>query len=180
LQANDDPLRVDLSRTVELEGPRLQLREWPGQRGPLVHVPDPRAPAESSCIAALADGLAPQYRVLSLQPRGVGTYQVDAADLLAMLDAFGFRAPVLLAEGLGCVPAVLVAAWYARRIAGLVLVDPEYQTQRSEGDVRAYALTDCPPDWAALRARLSCPVLVVSAAERVVKQVGQFLESAYA
>jgi hypothetical protein len=46
--------------------------------------------------------------------------------------------------------------------------------------VRAYALTDCPPDWAGLRTRLTCPVLVLSAAETVVKQVGQFLEGAYA
>jgi len=97
-----------------------------------------------------------------------------------VLDAFGFRAPVLVGEGLGCVAAVLVAAWHSGRIAGLVLVEPIYETPRSEGDVRAYALIDCPPDWAGLRARLTCPVLVLSAAETIVEQVGQFLECAYA
>jgi pimeloyl-ACP methyl ester carboxylesterase len=173
--ADDDRLRVCLERTVELEGPRLRVRDWPGHRGPVVHVQDPAGPPASSFVEAFAASVAPRYRVLSLQPRDSGTYQVDAADLLAMLDTFGFRAPVLLGERLGCVPALLVAAWHPDRMAGLVLVDPLYAAPLAD-DVRSRALLDCPPDWPRLRARILCPVLETGSGASVGEEIRRFLD----
>lgn len=173
--ADDDRLRVCLERTIELDGPRLRLRDWPGRGGPVVHVADPMGPLYDSVVGALAATLAPRYRVLSLQPRDLGTYQVDAADLLAMLDTFGFRAPVLVGERLGCVAAVLVAAWHAGRVAALVLVEPRYAAPATD-DARSLALLQCPPDWSALLARVMCPVLVVGSAESEVPRIGRFLD----
>jgi pimeloyl-ACP methyl ester carboxylesterase len=164
---------VHLERTIDLAEVHLRVRDWPGFGGPLVHVPDP-LDADDSLVEALAARLAPGYRVLSLKPRGGSPYQVDAADLLAMLDQFGFETPVLLAERLGCVPATLVAAWHAGRVAGLVLVNPTYESPLSDG-VEARALRDCPPDWALLRGSVACPVLVPSAGFGVVDEVEAFL-----
>jgi pimeloyl-ACP methyl ester carboxylesterase len=83
-------------------------------------------------------------------------------DLLGVLDQFGFLQlqPVLLGEGLGCLPVVLVAAWYPQRVGSLILVDP---TLHSVGDdVGAMSLRECPPDWPTLRARVACEVLELS------------------
>jgi pimeloyl-ACP methyl ester carboxylesterase len=155
----DRRLRVCLERTIELAEVRLRLREWPGVAGPLVHVPDPLA-GDDSFVQGLAEVFAPRYRVLSVHPRGASPYQVDAGDVLAMLDQFGFASPVLVGEGLGCVAALLVAAWHTGRVAGLVLVEPAYAPPLS-GGLAARAVKDCPPDWASLRAAVHCPVLDV-------------------
>lgn len=162
-----------LERTLELPEVRLRLRDWPGRAGPLVHVPDPLAP-QDTLVEALAAALAPRWRILSVQPRGASPYQVDAADLLAVLDQFGFETPVLVAEGLGCVAALLVAAWHVRRVAGLVLVEPTCAAPLTEGLPRR-ALLDCPPDWPALRRAVSCPALVVAQAAAAVEQVTSFV-----
>jgi len=171
---DDWRLRVCLERTVELAEVHLRLRDWPGRGGPLVHVPDPLS-TDARLVEALAAALAPRYRVLSLELRGASAYQVDAADLLGMLDQFGFVAPVLLAEGLGCVAALLVAAWHAERVGGLVLVNPAYQPPASAG-LAERALRDCPPDWARLRNAIQCPVLVVPPEVATVEAVADFLD----
>jgi pimeloyl-ACP methyl ester carboxylesterase len=155
----DRRLRVCLERTIELAEVRLRLRDWPGLAGPLVHVPDPLV-VDHGLVQALAEALTPGFRVLSLEPRGASPYQVDACDLLALLDQFGFATPVLIAEGLGCVAALLVAAWYTDRVAGLVLVEPVYAPPLADG-VPARALRDCPPNWPSLRGAVQCAVLEV-------------------
>jgi pimeloyl-ACP methyl ester carboxylesterase len=175
--ADDDRLRVCLERTIELEGLRMRVREWPGRRGPVVHVPDPVGLVQDAVIDSLAVSVAPRYRVLSLRARGnPSTYQVDAADVLALLDTFGFRAPVLVGEGLGCVAALIVAAWYAERVAGLVLVSPRSAAPPSE-TVRSLALLDCPPDLPRLHARITCPVLVEDSVAALVQGIGRFLDT---
>jgi pimeloyl-ACP methyl ester carboxylesterase len=181
---DDQRLRICLERTIELAEVRLRLRDWPGFAGPLVHVPDPLA-ASSAVVNTLAATMAPRYRVLSLTPRGVSPYQVDAFDLLATLDQFGFERPVLVGERLGCVAALLVAAWYPHRVAGLVLIvaaalDPESLNstevpQTADGFLRARALKDCPPDWGSLRAAVECPVLELSRHATAVEAVEAFL-----
>jgi pimeloyl-ACP methyl ester carboxylesterase len=181
---DDQRLRISLERTIELAEVRLRLRDWPGFAGPLVHVPDPLA-ASSALVNALAATLAPRYRVLSLSPRGASPYQVDALDLLATLDQFGFERPVLVAEQLGCLTALLVTAWYPQRVAGLVLVDaaalepqPLHSTETppsADELLRARALKDCPPDWASLLAAVECPVLELSPHATVVAAVEAFL-----
>jgi pimeloyl-ACP methyl ester carboxylesterase len=171
----DEPRRrVCLDRTVELEGVHLRLRDWPGRRGPLVHVPDPVDDA-TDAIDILAAALAWRYRVLSLRPRRASPYQVDFADLLATLDQFGFQRPILIGEKLGCVAALLVAAWQVGRVAGLVLIDPTFDPPPTD-DIHARALRDCPPDWPSLRNAVTCPVLVLHWNASAVDEVETFVD----
>lgn len=173
----DDPrLRVCLDRVVELAGARLTLRDWPGLDGPLVHVPDPLTPTDDVVIA-LAEAFAPRQRVVSLSARGDAPYQVDAADLLATLQQFGFAQPTLVGERLGCLPALLLTAWYPERVERLVLVDPtcEPSPGTAADSVPTRALRDCPPDWSALRAAVRCPVLVVRRNAKAIEELTSFL-----
>jgi pimeloyl-ACP methyl ester carboxylesterase len=171
---DDHRLRVCLERTIELAEVRLRLRDWPGLAGPIVHVPDPLS-ADESFVEAIAATMAQRYRVLSLRPRGASPYQIDAADLVAVLDQFGFETPVLVAERLGCVAALLVAAWHADRVAGLVLIEPTHDPDLEDG-VEARALRDCPPDWASLRRAVQCPVVELSRNASAVERVATFVD----
>jgi pimeloyl-ACP methyl ester carboxylesterase len=170
---DDQGLRVCLERIVELGGVCLRLRDWPGIGGPLVHIPDPLA-ANAHTLERLTETLAWRYRVLSVRPRGASPYQVDAMDLLATLDQFGFVAPILIGERLGCVAALLVAAWHRGRVAGLVLIDPTYDPPASDS-IEARALRDCPPDWPTLRKAVQCPVLVLRGNTPVMEPLERFL-----
>lgn len=120
-----------------------------------MHVPS----GDSALIELLATRLPPRYRLWSIKPHDI-PYQVAAYELLGALDQFGFTTSVLLGERLGCVPALVLAAWYPERCSGLVLFEPSYDTQ-GEG-IAARALRDCPPDVTALRSAVVCPTLIVS------------------
>jgi pimeloyl-ACP methyl ester carboxylesterase len=171
--SRDDHLRVCLERTVELEAVRLRLRDWPGLNGPLVHVPDPVSP-DDQVVGALAARLAPRFRVLSLEPRAEFGYQVDTADLLGMLDQFGFEAAVLVGERLGGLTALLVAAWHPDYVGRLILIDPTCEAPPIEC-VAAHALRDCPPDWASLQQAIRCPVLELAWDASAPQRVEEFL-----
>lgn len=150
-----------LERIVELEGAQLRLREWPGTAGPLVHVPDPLSPS-GMLVETLGAALGPDYRVISVEPRAGQPYQVQAIDVLGMLAQFGFVAPLLIGERLGCAAALLVAAWFPSTVSKLVLVDPIYEAPGIHAhSVEARALRDCPPDWPSLRRAVQCPLLVL-------------------
>jgi pimeloyl-ACP methyl ester carboxylesterase len=173
---DDDRLRVCLERTVELWPVQLRLRDWPGFGGaPVVHAPDPLL-ASDEVIQALAGRLAPRCRVLSLEPRQGQPYQVAAADLLGVLDQFGFSEPVLVGEGLGCLSALLVATWHPDRVGRLVLIDPSDTAPVSEG-LEARALRDCPPDWPSLREAVRCPLLTVDWSTSALASIERFLSS---
>ena len=132
------------------------MRDWPGFDGPLVHVPDPIS--ESRLVEELAASIAPRLRVLSVSPRVGVPYQVSATDLLGVLRQFGFPTPVVLGEGLGCLVALILAAWYPTHVGALILLEPKYDPPPGESS-EARALRDCPPDVARLRARVQCPVI---------------------
>jgi pimeloyl-ACP methyl ester carboxylesterase len=119
--------------------------------------------------------------VLSLPPRPGTPYQVAAADLLGVLDQFGFLEAMLLAEGVSCAPAVLVAAWHPSRLAGLVLVEPPFGDLPPSGEaLEARALRDCPPDWSRLRAAIRCPVLSIDYATLArAGEIESFVASSY-
>jgi pimeloyl-ACP methyl ester carboxylesterase len=170
---DDARLRVCLERTIELEGASLRVRDWPGLRGPLVHMPDPLDP-KGTIVEAVAAAFAPAYRVLSLAPRTGTPYQVAAADLLGLLDQFGFLHPMLIAEGMASAAALLVGAWHPGRIAKLVLVEPTYEPPASDR-VEARALRDCPPDWPRLRAAVDCAVHTLRWNASAVERLGEFL-----
>jgi pimeloyl-ACP methyl ester carboxylesterase len=87
---------------------------------------------------------------------------VWATDIVGILSQFGFTTPVVVGEGVGCVPVVVVAAWYPERLGRVLLVDPNAAPPDGD-DAAAWSLRDCPPDWRALRARLTRGVLEVPA-----------------
>jgi pimeloyl-ACP methyl ester carboxylesterase len=173
---DDERLRVCLEREIELGAVRLHVRDWPGFDGPIVHVPDPLASWPFEVAEAVARALAPRYRVLGLRPRGDQSYQADAADLLGVLEQFGFAAPVLLGERLGCLTALLVAAWHPARVARLVLLDATVESPSGDS-LAARALRDCPPDWRSLRASVRCPVLELAWDEDTIARLEGFLRA---
>ncbi|HEY2593157.1 MAG TPA: alpha/beta hydrolase, partial [Chloroflexota bacterium] len=131
------------------------MRDWPGLGPSLVHVPDPLTP--SRLAEGLAAQLAPTYRVLSVAPRAGAPYQLAAADLAGVLCQFGFEQPVLIGEGLGCLPVVIVAAWHPERVGRVILVGPTCAAPLRDG-IEARALRECPPDWPALLRSVTCDV----------------------
>jgi pimeloyl-ACP methyl ester carboxylesterase len=113
-------------------------------------------------VTDLAASLAPVHRVLSIAPRAGVPYQVAAFDVQGVLAQFGFVRPVLIGEGLGCLPVVLVAAWFPGVVGRVILVDPTC-TPAADDSLEARALRACPPDIAALRREMTCPVLELRA-----------------
>lgn len=106
------------------------MHEWPGQDGPLICLPDTLCTGRS--FAALGEALTPAWRVLALDPRGHGEsdkplhgygYQVQVADLLNVLDSFGFARAILVGHGYGATIALLVAALHPSRVKALILID---------------------------------------------------------
>jgi len=150
---------ICLDRVVDLPLVRLHVRDWPGFRGPLVHVPDPLAP--SSLIAEIAQALAPRWRVVSPTLRSAAAYQTDADAVAALLRVFGFDDTVLFAEGHGCAAALLVAAWQLAPLAGLLLVAP---IRAAPAGLAGRGLGDCPPEWDKLLASVTCPLEVLDEA----------------
>ncbi len=128
-----------------------------------MHVGDPVFRSDA-LIQPLALSLAPRYRVVSLALRDSVPYQLWFDDLFGVLKQFGFGAPILIGERLGCLAALLVAAWCPSEVGGLVLIDPHYDPPAGDG-LAAQALRDCPPDWPALRSAVHCRVLVTSASD---------------
>jgi pimeloyl-ACP methyl ester carboxylesterase len=168
---DDARLRVCLERELELAPVQVRFREWPGRAGPLVHVPDPLAP--SGLVDAIATACAPRYRVLSIEPRTGVSYQMDAFDVLGVLDAFGFVKPVLLGEGLGAVPVLLAAVWEPSRVGGLLLLRPRHRPPAGLQRLAGRGLVDCPPDWTTLIAACRCPLLTLETLD--LDQLDRFL-----
>jgi pimeloyl-ACP methyl ester carboxylesterase len=156
---------VCLERTVLLDNVRLEVRDWPGPGGPVVHVPDPACDSElEQRIATLSPGT----RVFSITPRSDQPYQVLVADLHGLLAQFGFLNIVLVAEGLSCASAVLLAAWYPEHVRALVLVGE----RQPDGDtLLARSLRDCPP----VRQHLTCPVIHMPTTESGLREQVQKL-----
>jgi pimeloyl-ACP methyl ester carboxylesterase len=141
---------VWLERSIELDNVRLTVRDWPGHGRPIIHVADPLR--ESSLLEQFGAFLPPRYRLVSVSPRPDQPYQVLVADLHGLFAQFGFQDVGVVAEGLSCASARLLAAWYPELVHALVLLDE----QLPEGDaLLARSLRDCPP----LRHPLACPVV---------------------
>jgi pimeloyl-ACP methyl ester carboxylesterase len=127
------------------------VHEWPGGGGVVLHLPDPL-----TASSELAPSLDPEKRILSVQPRGDAPYQVHAADIREFIVQFGFERVEVVADGLGCVIALLVAAWCPTCIAHVRLVNPRFEAEGAS--LFARSLRECPPDWARIRAAIACPV----------------------
>ncbi len=128
-----------------------------------MHAPDPLAP--SPFIEGLAARIAPSYRVMSISPRRDTPYQVSAMDLYGVLRQFGFEDAVLVGEGLGCLAALVLSAWYPERVRRLILFAPKWEA--SGDSLEARALRECPPDINALREDLRCHVCTAGSAEEI-------------
>jgi pimeloyl-ACP methyl ester carboxylesterase len=104
----------------------------------------------------LASTLDDTRRILSVHPRGDAPYQVHVADVLELITQFGFEGVWLVGERLGCVTALLAAAWRPECVARVRLVDACFT---ADGDsLFARSLRDAPPDWNAIRASIICPI----------------------
>jgi pimeloyl-ACP methyl ester carboxylesterase len=145
--------KVCLDRTLELPGVELRFHDWPGRERAIVCF----APGHE-LGPEIADAFAPRDRVLSLTPRPDVSYQTDAADLLGLLRAFGFVAPVLVGHGEGCIAPLLLTAWWPSLVGELVLVEPR---RDAPAGLEGRGLRECPPDWDALLALVRCRVRVL-------------------
>jgi pimeloyl-ACP methyl ester carboxylesterase len=74
-------------------------------------------------------------------------------DLHGVLAQFGFEQAVLAAEGLGCVVALLLAAWFPKRVSALALIDPRFDAPQDE-TLLARSLRDCPVVRPAMETRV--------------------------
>jgi pimeloyl-ACP methyl ester carboxylesterase len=135
--------------------------------------------------AALGQELAPDWRVIQPTLAPHLPYQAQAAQALWLLDTLGSEQAVLLGSGLGGGIALLVAAWYPARIAGLVLVGHAVTSARRRkiaalaAEQPAWrAWLDAPPVWSRLERQVVCPVLHVRAraVAHVIGQVRAFLQ----
>jgi pimeloyl-ACP methyl ester carboxylesterase len=140
-----------------------------------VHVPDPLSPRDD-VVSDLAAYFAPEYRVLSISPRPGQPYQTQMGDVLATLDQFGFDEPIVVGERLGCVAALLLAAWHPGRAARLVLIAATFAALSHWDSVEARALRDCPPNMTTLRAAIQGPLLEIAWNAATVDNLNQFLQ----
>jgi pimeloyl-ACP methyl ester carboxylesterase len=100
---------------------------------------------------------------MSFLPRPGCPYQVHVGDLLASMTQFGLSQSVIVAEGLGCVTALILAAWHPERVGALALVDACYDGPPDAGLITR-SLRECPPDWSVIRAGIGSPILELSSA----------------
>jgi pimeloyl-ACP methyl ester carboxylesterase len=177
-----EPLPRPVPR-LERQIDSLSLSEWPGRRGPLVCLADPLG-APAGLAEALANELAPDWRIFEFSPGPELPYQAQALEVLGLLDTFGFSHTVLLGMGLAAGVALVLAAWYPNRVAGLVLVNPTRRLSRSGLEhappgAKTRAWLDAPPNWARLERQITCPMLRLRARSprRVVAATWEFLAS---
>jgi pimeloyl-ACP methyl ester carboxylesterase len=174
------PSAVRLDRRFQLGAVRLQVADWPGRAGPLVCLPSLAGVGRD--FDALAERIAPAWRVLALDLRGHGGstgpgsgsgYQVHVADTVALLEQLGVERAVVLGVGFGALVAALVAAWHPALVGGLVLVDAPEEVTVVSGDVRA--LRDAPPRFDRLARAIACPTLLLPIGADLVSAVQRWL-----
>ncbi|HVB62251.1 MAG TPA: alpha/beta hydrolase [Ktedonobacteraceae bacterium] len=115
---------------VTANGLRFHYVQWGEQGPPVVCLHGTTVNAFS--FQAVADGLATDHRVYAYDLRGRGdsakpttgySAPLHAADLAALLDAFGLARPVIIGHSLGAFVALYFAAHYPDRVSKLVLID---------------------------------------------------------
>ncbi len=174
------PTAVRLDRAFELGAVRLQVADWPGRAGPLVCLPSLAGVGRD--FDALAQRVAPAWRVLALDLRGRGGstapgsgsgYQVHVADVVALLEQLGVERAVVLGVGFGALVAALVGAWHRALVGGLVLVDESAQVTVDRGDLRV--LYDAPPRFDRVARAIDCPTLLLPIGADLVSAVERWL-----
>ena len=138
---------------VTADGVTLAVHEWPGKgRTPKTIIGIHGLTANHRCWAAMAEALAPDFRLVAYDLRGRGDSDKPATgysltahgrDLEALLDHFMLRSAVLMGHSLGAAIALRFAVDHPRRVRQLILIDGGF-------DVRAEVLDSLAPAIARL------------------------------
>jgi pimeloyl-ACP methyl ester carboxylesterase len=133
---------------VAVDGVELAVHEWPAMgRAPKTIVGIHGLTANHRCWAPMAEGLAPDYRLVAYDLRGRGDSDKPATgyslaahgrDLGALLDRLGLRSAILMGHSLGASIALRFAVDHPIRVRRLVLIDGGL-------DVRAEVLDSLAP-----------------------------------
>jgi pimeloyl-ACP methyl ester carboxylesterase len=117
---------------LEVNGLRLSFLEW-GTSGRPVLCFLHGGSAHAHWFDRVAPAFADRFHVLALDQRGHGesewaqppAYATEnfAADLLGVLDAFGWRQAALVGHSMGGHNAMSFSAWHPDRVSALVIVD---------------------------------------------------------
>lgn len=117
-------------RIVEANGLAFQIHTWGDDtRPPALLLPS--LAAHSHWWDWSAPLLATRHRVVALDFRGHGgsawaesyTFDDHVADVIAVIDALGWRAPLVLGHSMGGYVAALLAARHPERVSALVMLD---------------------------------------------------------
>ena len=115
---------------VKGDGIKINLAVWEGPGRPILCIHG--ITANCRCWDALADALAPEYRMLAMDLRGRGQsdkppqgYSLDyhLRDINCLLDDLGIDRTVIMGHSLGAFIGLAFAAEYPDRIDRLILVD---------------------------------------------------------
>lgn len=158
-----DALRAETARTVRgADSVEIAVTDWLGDGPPLVCVPG--LTANSRAFTGLANELA-DTRVVAMDCRGRGrsakkvpySIQLDADDLLAVVDDLGLQRATVIGHSLGAYVVADFAARYPDRVERLVLVDGGYWSDQPAEDPEALLhsvlsvyLDRLTRDWASL------------------------------
>ncbi|HEY6952028.1 MAG TPA: alpha/beta hydrolase, partial [Bacteroidota bacterium] len=141
------------TRHIAVNGISLAYQDWPGERGPLICLPN--VTGHKGSFTALARALSPRYRVLSLDMRGRGDsskpkdgygFAYHARDVIALADALEFETFSLIGHSFGATASVYIGSIQPARVRTIVMMDggadPKaetlqlmYQTVRKLGKV---------------------------------------------
>jgi pimeloyl-ACP methyl ester carboxylesterase len=141
------------TRTVQGDGVRLAVREWPGDRPSILML---HGLASSSHIWDLvAPHLSPRFRVVAYDQRGHGMsgkpssgYGFDylTADAAAVIHSLRLGRPVVVGHSWGANVALQLAVDRPRLVSGDVLIDGGFLSMRDRMDWRTARSVLSPPD----------------------------------
>jgi len=129
-------------KRVTVNGITLAYHDWPGERGPLICLPN--ITGHKGSYTPLAHKLSPQYRVLAVDMRGRGDsskpkdgygFAYHAKDILAFADALGIQKFSLVGHSFGATASVYITSIRPERVQTVVLLDggadPKTETLRT-------------------------------------------------
>ena len=173
------------TRSVEGDGARLHVREWPGggRRGALLihglastsHIWDLVAPRLSR-LGLRAIAYDQRGHGLSVKPSSGYGFERTAADAVAVIRAVGLRGPIVVGHSWGANVALDLAVRRPRLVAGAFLLDGGFGSMRDRFDWRTAKQVLAPPAFetitvegfrSGIRAVLGRSVAVTPAVEEV-------------
>jgi pimeloyl-ACP methyl ester carboxylesterase len=129
-KSRGDSMSKPVMKMVKGDGININLAIWEGKDPPILCVHG--ITANCRCWDVVADLLAPQFRVLSVDLRGRGRsdkpsegYSIDhhTNDINNLLDDMGIDQIILMGHSLGAFISLVFAAKYPERTQRLVLID---------------------------------------------------------